>query len=580
MHATHATIADPSQSLVLGPPLADEVGQGAHTIGGYLREIAALHGPREAVVLRKGDYRLSWTYNDLLARSLEVARALVAGGLGKGGRVGILMTNRPEFLSSLFGIALAGGVPVALSTFSTLPELDHLVRASEASIILLEQQVLKKDFAQMLLELEPAIAEGRPGGLASQRFPFLRHLVTLGGVPGDIEPLEARAGGAVETWDSFLARAAGADDAIVLARADAVHPAETGGIFFSSGTTSLPKGIVHSQRAFAIQWWRWPRLFAMHEPVRAWTGNGFFWSGNVSMVVGAAFSTGGAVILQRTFDADEALVLAEQERVSFLNGRPHQWARLQVSPGWAGADLSSVKYVPRGELIWQHPTVDTQWDVPMSFGCTETMTICTSFVADDEEARVEGSFGYPLPGNVLKIVEPISRRPVPVGQVGEMCIKGPTLMSGYLGKAPEQCFDDEGFFCSGDGGRVDSQGRFFWEGRLTDMIKTGGANVAPVEVDDVIARIPGVKRTQTVGVPDDLLGEMVVACIVPLEGAAVAEADVIAFCKQQLASFKIPRRVLFFRDEDYAITGSEKVKSSQVRELAVRRLQGDTATAV
>jgi acyl-CoA synthetase (AMP-forming)/AMP-acid ligase II len=566
-------------SVIAGPPLADEPGQGAQTIAGYLREVAARYGPCEAVVLRKGAHRLSWSYDDLLARSLELARALVGCGLGKGERVGILMTNRPEFLSSLFGIALAGGVPAALSTFSTRPELDHLLRASEVSVLLFEQRVLKKYFAAMLAELEPGIAGGSPGALVSTAYPYLRRLVSLGGVPGDVEPLEVLAGGAVETWNDFLAHGATIDDALVLARADAVHPAEMGGLFFSSGTTSLPKGIVHSQRAFAIQWWRWPRLFAMNEPVRSWTGNGFFWSGNVSMVVGTAFSTGGAVILQRTFEADEALMLAERERVTFLNGRPHQWARLAASPLWAGADLSSLKYITRGEMIWQHPTVDTDWDVPMSFGCTETMTICTSFVADDAEGRVEGAFGSPLPGNVLKIVEPISGRPIPVGQVGEMCIKGPTLMSGYLGKAPEECLDAEGFFCTGDGGRVDAAGRFFWEGRLTDMIKTGGANVSPLEVDDVIARIPGVKRTQTVGVPDELLGEMVVACIVPLDGAQVLETEVISHCKAEIASFKVPRRVLFFSDDDYAITGSEKVKSSEVRALAVRRLAGDTAEA-
>ncbi|MCJ2187327.1 class I adenylate-forming enzyme family protein [Novosphingobium beihaiensis] len=580
MHATNATFADPALSLVAGPPLAEEPGQGVQTIGGYLREVAAKYGQREALVMRKGAFRLSWSYDELLARSLDVARALMASGVGKGERVALLMTNRPEFLSSLFGIALAGGVPVALSTFSTRQELEYLVQASEASILLFEQHVLKKDFWQMLGDLEPEIGSAPPGRLVSPRFPYLRHLVSLGGIPGEAEPLEAKAGGAVETWASFIARGEGIAKEAVLARADAVHPADPGGIFFSSGTTSLPKGIVHSQRAFAIQWWRWPRLFAMHEPVRAWTGNGFFWSGNVSMVVGAALSTGGAVILQRVFDADDALFLAEHENVTFLNGRPHQWARLAASPHWAGADLSSLKYVTRGELIWQHPTVNTDWDVPMSFGCTETMTICTSFVADDDSERVEGTFGSPLPGNILKIVEPISGRIVPVGQVGEMCIKGPTLMSGYLGKAPEECLDAEGFFCTGDGGRVDEAGRFYWEGRLTDMIKTGGANVSPVEVDDVIARIPGVKRTQTVGVPDDLLGEMVVACIVPVDGADVPEADVIARCKAELASFKVPRHVLFFTDADYAITGSEKVKSSEVRELAVRRLQDDTAPAV
>ncbi len=568
-------MSDTAISLIHGPPLEQEPGQGSHTIAGYLREVAALHGPGEAVVMRSGGYRQSWSYDDLLARSLEVAKALVASGVGKDARVGILMTNRPEFLSSLFGAALAGAVPVALSTFSTRAELDHLLKAAQVSLLLFESQVLRKNFQEMLSELEPAIANAAPGLLVSQRYPFLRQLVSLGGVPGAQEPLDAPEGGAVERWDRFLARGAGIDDALILARADAVVPSDTGGIFFSSGTTSLPKGIVHSQRAFAIQWWRWPRVFAMREPVRSWTSNGFFWSGNCSMVLGSAFSTGGTVVLQRYFDADEALELIEAERLNFINGRPHQWARLVAAPGWQSADLSSLKYIPRGEMIWEHPSVDTDWRVPVSFGTTETMTICTSFTADTGQEHFAGSFGAPLPGNTLKIVDPVNGAVLPRGQKGEMCIKGPTLMSCYLGKAPEECFDPEGFYCTGDGGYIDEEGRFFWEGRLTDMIKTGGANVSPIEVDDVIANYPGVKRTQTVGVPDDLLGEMVVTCIVPMAGANLSDQEIIAFAKQEIASFKAPRRVLFFSDKDYAITGNEKVKSSVVRELAAKRLEAE-----
>jgi acyl-CoA synthetase (AMP-forming)/AMP-acid ligase II len=292
------------------------------------------------------------------------------------------------------------------------------------------------------------------------------------------------------------------------------------------------------------------------------------------MVVGSALSTGGAVILQRFFKEEEALELMDKERAAFINGRPHQWARLQAAANWQDADLSSVKYVPRGEMIWEHPTVDTDWRVPMSFGTTETMTICTSFTADDQSS-FEGSMGAPLPGNTLKIVDPMTGALMPVGEKGEMCIKGPTLMSGYLGKAPEECFDADGFYCSGDGGHVDAEGRFFWEGRLTDMIKTKGANVAPLEVDDVICNYPGVKRTQTVGVPDDLLGEMVVTCIVPIDGVTLAEEEIIAFARQDLASFKVPVRVLFFTDEDYALTGNEKVKASVVKDLAIRRLESE-----
>jgi fatty-acyl-CoA synthase len=548
-------VQDPSLSLVHGIPLADEPGQGAQTIGGYLREVAARHGPNEALVLRMGGHRLSWTYDELLARSIEVAAALIGSGLGRDARVGILMTNRPEFIAALFGTAVAGGVPVALSTFSTPSELDYLLKASQVSLLLFEQHVLSKDFHRMMAELEPAILGSGPGELSSERFPFLRHLVSLGGVQGCGEPLLPAAGGAVESWEAFLARRSSISDALVLARADTVGPGDIGGIFFSSGTTSQPKGIVHAQRAFTVQWWRWPRSFGMHEPVRAWTGNGFFWSGNVSMVLGSAFSTGGTVV-----------------RIAFINGRPHQWARLQAAPNWAGADLSSLKYVPRGELIWEHPTVDTDWRVPNAFGCTETMTVCTGFGPDVSEEDNKDSFGPPFAGNIVKIVEPLSGAIVPRGTKGEFCVKGPTLMMGYLGKTQEECFDEQGFFCTGDGGFVDEEGRFHWQGRLTDMIKTGGANVSPLEVDDVVARFHGVKRTQTVGVPDDLLGEMVVTCIVPVDGVTLDEAEIIAFLKTEIASFKVPRRVLFFTDADYAVTGNEKVKSSVVKELAAKAL--------
>jgi fatty-acyl-CoA synthase len=312
----------------------------------------------------------------------------------------------------------------------------------------------------------------------------------------------------------------------------------------------------------------------MREPVRSWTGNGFFWSGNVSMIVGTAFSSGGAVVLQPWFEEEETLRLIGDEQVTFLAGRPHQWARLEAAKGWAAADLSSLRYVTRGEILKRHPTARFDWEEPMSFGTTETMTICTSFGRDVSAEHYQGSCGPPLPGNWLKIVDPMTGAPVPVGERGEMCIKGPTLMMTYLGKLPEQCLDAEGYYCSGDGGYVDGDGRFFWEGRLTDMIKTGGANVSPEEVDAAIARFPGVKRTQTVGVPDELLGEMVVTCLVPVEGCSIDEGELIAFLKRDLASFKLPRRVLVFTDEDFAVTGSGKAKSSDIRDKAAARLTG------
>ena len=220
----------------------------------------------------------------------------------------------------------------------------------------------------------------------------------------------------------------------------------------------------------------------------------------------------------------------------------------------------------------EHPTVKTDWEMPNAFGTSETMTILSCFDADTSEGDYAGSFGGALPGNVLKIVDPQSGALLPRGARGELCVKGPTLMLGYLGKAAEETFDDEGFFCTGDGGYLDDAGRLYWEGRLNDIIKSGGANVSPEEVDTAITALPGVKRAQTVGVPHDTLAEMVVSCIVPLDGAALDEESVIRFLKERLASYKLPRRVLFFREEEFALTGNEKVKAGELRRLACERL--------
>ena len=212
--------------------------------------------------------------------------------------------------------------------------------------------------------------------------------------------------------------------------------------------------------------------------------------------------------------------------------------------------------------------------MPVSFGTTETLTIGTAFPASTSLDTIAGSYGVPLPGNTLKIIDPMTETVVPLGERGEIAIKGPTLMSGYLGKTLEESFDAEGFYRTGDGGFVDEAGRLFWEGRLTDIIKTGGANVSPIEIDEAIRTYPGVKITQTIGVPHDTLGEIVVACIVPQDGVTLEEGALRDFLKGKLASYKVPRRALFLRETDLPMTGSAKVKAGALRELAAKRLAG------
>lgn len=562
-----------THSLHRAIPLSEEPGVGALTLPSYLREVTDRYREREAVVMYHGDRAIRWSYEDLWQRSVEVAKALIACGVGKNARVGILMTNRAEYLSSLFGTALAGGVAVVFSTFSTQDEMQHLLGVSDVSLLLYEDRVLNKNFTALLTELEPSLLCAKVGELKSSHYPYLQRLVSLPGVATqETTQLDSAEIAGIESWEAFVAQGESIPAELVERRASSVHPSDDGGLFFSSGTTSLPKGILHSQRAFALQFWRWPRLWGLKEPARSWTGNGFFWAGPMSIIVGTALSTGGAIILQPLFGAEQALTLIEREKVTLMNGRPHQWARMQAAANWAEADLGSLRQVTKGELIMEHPTVNTDWEMPNAFGTTETMSILASFVLGDAENGDPTNVGPLLPGNILKIIDPVNSAIVAMGERGEICIKGPTLMKGYLGKSPEEFFDEDGYYRTGDGGYLDEHGHLFWEGRLNDIIKTGGANVSPEEVDAVLGNYPSVKRCQTVGVPHATLSEIAVSCVVPVEGTQLHEDVIIRYLKEKLASYKVPRKVLFFSEEEFSLTGNEKVKASDIRQLAIQRL--------
>jgi fatty-acyl-CoA synthase len=263
----------------------------------------------------------------------------------------------------------------------------------------------------------------------------------------------------------------------------------------------------------------------------------------------------------------------QTERVSMPIGWPHQWARLAADPAWNEVDLSSLYYVGERLPTRNHPTVKSDWQEPMSaYGSTETFTLVPVHPSGTPAEIAADNHGVPLPGNTIRIIDPMSGRVLPRKESGEIAVKGPTLMLGYLRVPSEDVFDAEGFFWTGDGGFVDSEGRLHWQGRLNDIIKTGGANVSPPEIDLVLADCPGVKIGATVGVPHDTLGEMVVACIVLEPGVTLDEEGVRAFVAKRLSSYKVPRRVLFMLEGDLTLTGSNKVKLAPLRELAARRI--------
>jgi fatty-acyl-CoA synthase len=524
-----------------GPPLASAEGIGALTMRAFLEEVAGRFGPNEALVF---DDPLTgsttrWDYAQLLDEARRIGRGLVATGVRPGQAVGILMGNRPEAVAALFGAALAGAVAVPMSTFAPKPELSFMLREARVVAALTQRALLDRRFGEDLDEL----------GVAR---------VAVFGTP---------------SWEQLLAAGDRGDlDAI----AASARPDDDGLVIFSSGTTTNPKGILHSHRAVTLQFWIQAGLFGRDERTRMWTALPMFWTAGLNSAMGATLAAGGCWVMQETFEPGAALALMEREEVTEPYSLPHQTSALVEHPSWATTDLSSLRCVFGKGAFARHPTVhgDPSWLMPVGYGLSETCAFFAAHPSDADREDTKRSMGRLLPGNELRVVDPESGAVLDAGQVGELAIKGPTLMRRYLGTEPAQCFDPDGFFRTGDLGWVDADGFVHFEGRRTEMIKTGGANVSPAELEVQLRACAPVKLSRIIGVPDERLDQVVVACIVLKEGSGATEDDIRSFLRERVAAYKVPKRVLFFDDGEIPMTDSAtKVRDEALRAAVHARLE-------
>lgn len=532
-----------------GAPLDQAPGIGALTMGGFLAEVAARFGPNEALVfpepLRSGA-TLRWTYAHLHDEARRIAKGLLAAGVERGERVAVLMGNRPEAVAAIFGATMAGAVAVPISTFSPTPELRYLLTSCEATIVLTQTRLLARRFAGELHEMQAEL-------------PALREVAAVGN----------------PTWDRFLGGGSKIDDARLDDIASRTTPADHALIIYSSGTTSAPKGMLHNHRAPTLQFWSQAQIFRRHEATRMWTALPLFWTAGLNTAMGATLATGGCWVMQETFEPGEALALMARERVTEPYALPHQIGALEEHPDWASTDLSSLKYVFGKSAFARHPSVDgdTTWNMPVGYGLSETCAFFVSHLSDTPRELLKQSMGRLLPGNELRIVDPETGRVLGPNEDGELAIKGPTLMEHYVGMTPEECFDADGFFHTGDVGFFDDEGYVHWTGRRTEMIKTGGANVSPAELEVALRACPPVKLSRIVGMPDARLDEIVVACITLKDGAEATEADIQAFLRERVAAYKVPKRVLFFAEGEIPMTDSDtKVRDAELVALVADRL--------
>ncbi|MEX0948599.1 MAG: class I adenylate-forming enzyme family protein [Acidimicrobiia bacterium] len=541
-------------STLVGPPLSEAEGIGALTIGRFTEDVCARYATNEALVfddpLRDGE-TVRWTYADLGREARRVAKALIADGIGKGARVGVLMGNRPEAVAALLGAPMTGAVAVPLSTFSPIPELEYLLRHADISVLLTQTRLLAREFAADVASFDRA------------DFPFLARTAAVGDA----------------SWEELLASGDTVDDAILDGRIDEVHESDHGLIIYSSGTTDRPKGMLHSNRAPTLQFWFQARLFRRREHTRMWTALPVFWTAGFNTAMGSTLAAGGCWVMQETFEPGEALRLMTRERVTEPYSLPHQTAALAEHPDWETADLSSLECVFGKSAFARHPSVDgdTSWQMPVGYGLSETNTAVMSHGWDAGREMVQESMGRLMPGNELRIVDPETGAVLGPNEDGEFAVRGPTLMEHYVKVNREDCFDADGFFHTGDAGFYDDDGYVHFTGRRTEMIKTAGANVSPAELEVQLRACEPVKLARVVGVPDPRLDQIVVLAVTLKEGASATEEEIRSFLRERVASYKVPKRVLFFAEGEIPMTRSEtKVRDPELLALVEARLKGSS----
>ncbi len=529
------------------------------TLPGLLDYVAARFGRREALVSPRRRVR----FVELASEAAAVCRALAVRDVGKGSRVGLLLPNWPEWLAIAFGVWQCGGTLVPLSTLYRPRELRHALTLADVDVLIAVRRFLRHDYQASLEAVAPGAGAG--GRLRHAALPALREVVWLeppeDATPVDLAPVQAGGERLGHDWPASLAAT--------------VTPAEPATIMFTSGSTAEPKGVVHSHGALARAAADVAAVLGVEPEDRTWGYLPFFFTGGLVAVGLATLSRGAAVLLQDRFEPEETLRLLADERVTVFFAWPHQAEALIGHPRFATTRLHLCKGVG-ANTKWAAALYPPDHHAVGTFGMTETGPLCTAWPWDAPLALRATSHGPPVGGKEIRIVDPDRGAPLPAGREGEICVRGPTLFSHYYRHPPAACFDADGFFHTGDLGRVDERGALHFVGRLKDVIKSAGVNVAAAEVEAVLLEHPAVAAAHAVGVPDALRGENVAAFVVLSREVSVD--DLLAHCRARLATYKVPRHIWVRGEGDLPLKGSGKVDKARLREEA-SRLTGVTAAA-
>jgi acyl-CoA synthetase (AMP-forming)/AMP-acid ligase II len=520
------------------------------TIGDLLVRAASLWPEKEWLVLAEERH----TYASFLTRAENAARSLLGLGVAPGERVGILMPNCMDFLDVQYGCALLGVSAVPINARYKVRELRHILGDAELAAI------VTSDLISEYVPLPALVAE------AVEPWPgTLRHAVVLGSA--EHEGFLDRA--------AFAAAAEGVpvDEVHRLRRAVCLR--DEAMMMYTSGTTADPKGCVLTHEALvrtgmaAAERWQ-----TVHDD-RFWNALPMFHMSQVFPQL-AHMHAGATIVTHTRFEPDVALETLERERITYaFTTFPVITQAIINHPRFEETDLSSVRLVNEtgaAETIRGVQRKFAPAPVVTLFGMTETSGgITWGAPTDDEEARITTG-GLPLRGTEVRVVDPETDEDLPPETPGEILVRGPGLFERYHNDPEKTAHAMRGgWFHSGDRGKLDAEGRLTFLGRLKDMLKVGGENVAALEVEAYLGTHPAVKIAAVVGVPDERYDEVPAAYVELVPGEQLTEDELIEFCRGRIASFKVPRYVRFIGASDWPMSAS-KIQKFRLREQLLEEL--------
>ena len=522
-----------------------------------LRQSAQQHGSRPAIV--DGDITL--TYADLLQRSEQVARSLIALNVQAGDRVALWAPNVYEWIVAACGVHAAGAILVPLNTRMKGAEAADILERSGAKLLFCIGDFLQQHYPALLRDCRPAT---------------LAHVVVLRGQPrADV----AQSGD--HAWENFLALGQAVPVQQVHEREAALHADSTADLMFTSGTTGRPKGVMAAHGPTIRAFDEWARVVGLTPDDRYLIVNPFFHTFGYKAGWVAAFVQGATVYPEQVFDAEAVLQRIARDRISFLPGPPTLFLTMLAHPRLQEFDLSSLRSSVTGAasvppvLIRRMREELGIANVTTAYGLTECGGCATVCDPADSVETVASTCGRALPGTEVRCVDEEGHS-VPAGQPGEVLLRGYHIMQGYFEDeaATRETIDAEGWLHTGDVGVLDENGYLRITDRLKDMFIVGGFNCYPAEIERLLADHPDIAQVAVLGVPDERMGEVGCACIITRSGQPLDSAELIAWARAHMANYKVPRYVLNFAS--FPVNASNKVVKRELQQLALARCQPAT----